>query len=71
MVAARRVGNEDYPTSEQARSDQPFLAIIETTVSEGDARACEHPFGVRKIQPMFSEVAAVLRPVPFVRQSIL
>jgi len=63
------VGNEDYPTSEQTQSDQPFLSIIETAVYEGDARAGEHLFGVRKIQPVLREIAAVLRPVPFVCQS--
>ena len=66
VVAAWRVGDDDYSTGEQAQGDEPFLPIIEAAIDEADTRAGQHLFGVRKIQPMFSEVAAVLRFVPFV-----
>jgi hypothetical protein len=71
VVAAWRVGNDHYPTGQQAQSDKPFLSIIEAAVFEGDARAGQHLFGVRKIQPMFREVAAVFRFVPFLYHPIL
>jgi hypothetical protein len=64
VVAARRVGNDNYPTDEQTHSDKPLLSIIETLIHEGDAGPGQHLFGVRKIQTVFSEVAAVLRFVP-------
>ena len=66
VVAAWRVGNDDYSTGEQAQGDKPFLSIIETAIYERDARPGQDLFGVRKIQTMFGEVAAVLRLVPFV-----
>jgi hypothetical protein len=66
VVAAWRVGDNDYSTGEQAQSDKPFLSIIETVIYERDARAGQHLFSVRKIQSMLGEVAAVLRFVPFV-----
>jgi hypothetical protein len=34
VVAAWRVGNDDYSTGEQAQSDQPFLSIIEAAIHE-------------------------------------
>jgi hypothetical protein len=66
VVAAWRVGNDDYSTGEQAQGDKPFLSIIEAAIYEGDARAGQHLFGVGKIQTMFSEIAAVLRFVPLI-----
>jgi hypothetical protein len=58
------VGDNDYSTGEQAQGDEPFLSIIETVIYERDARAGQYLFGVRKIQPMFSGIAAVLRVIP-------
>src|SRR5207248_3980457 len=70
VAAAWRVGNNDYSTGEQTQGDKPFLSIIEAAVYEGDAKPGQHLFGVRKIQTVFSEVAAVLRLVPFVYHPI-
>src|SRR5580704_9614168 len=71
VVAAWRVGNNDYSTGEQAQCDKPFLSIIEAAIYEGYAGTGQYLFGIRKIQPMFSEVAAVLRFVPLEYHSIL
>jgi hypothetical protein len=68
VAAAERVGDNDYPTGEQAQSDKPFLSIIETVIYERDARAGQHLF---EIQPMLGEVDAVLRFVPFVYHPIM
>ena len=50
VAAARRVGNDDYSTGEQAEAGKPFLSIIEAVIHEGRARAAEHSFGIGKIQ---------------------
>src|SRR5262249_30698153 len=71
VLVVRRVGNDDYSTSEQAQSDEPFLSILETVINEGDARSSQHLFGVRKIQTVFSEVGAVLRFVPFIYHDVM
>ena len=71
VVAAWRVGNDDYSAGEYAQGEKPLLSIIEAAICEGHAWAGQHLFRVRKIQPMFSEVAAVLRFVLFVYQYII
>jgi hypothetical protein len=66
FVAARRVGDDDYSTGEQAQGDKPFLSIIETVIYEGDARPCQHLSGVSKVKAMLRRIGAVLCFISFV-----
>jgi len=65
------MGYDEHAPGEQAQGDKPLLSIVEAVILEGDARPGEHLFGVLKTQAMLGEVAAVLRPVPFVSHPIL
>src|ERR1022692_2841575 len=67
-VAARGMGYEDHPAIERAQGDKPFLSIVEAAILEGDTRPIEYLLGVHEIQAVLSEVAAILRFVPFVLQ---
>jgi len=60
-LAARRMGDQNHASSEQAQGEKPFLSIIETVIREGDARPGKHLPGVFKSQPMLGEVAPVFR----------
>src|SRR5438477_4863862 len=65
-LAPRGMGYDNRPSVQQAQRDKPFLSIVEAAILEGDARPRKYLFGVPEIQAMLSEVAAVLRIVPFV-----
>jgi hypothetical protein len=69
VIAAWRVGDNNYSNGEQAQGDKPHFPIIEAAVYESDARPGQHPCSVREIQTVFSEVAAILRFIPFAYHS--
>jgi hypothetical protein len=65
IVAVLRVGYDNYSTGEKAQGEKPFLPIIETVIYESHVRPGQYLLGVREIQTLLGEVAAVLRLVPF------
>lgn len=64
------MGDHDYSANEQTQCDKPFLSIVKTVIKERNARSCQHLFGVREVQTMFSKIAAALRFVPLVVQFV-
>src|ERR1700686_93454 len=69
-VIARRMGYDNQTPVQQAQSDEPFFAVGESVVFEGNAGPGKYLLGILEAEAMLGDVLPVLRLVPVVFHSI-